>query len=456
MDNKLKNELSKIKDNIELPDSYKFKFKKTLDTLPSNVKSNKFKFCSLKVSVAVALISTLTIGSVVFGEDVKVIKDNIISFFNGKPTTTVGLKDKIESINTPVNISDEHDGVKFTLENMSIDNNFLLCSYSIKADSENLLSEITGEMFKYFSGISYEINGEQIYSNYGHNVEKDNYKKSDTEIKLMERVNLGNFSIKDSGDTSISIYNKNYTNCWQINTSYDKTQSNLYTKTIEINKTISFGENNYNPMTIKKVCLSPLGNQITIETYGNTETISTIAGGFALLDDKNNNLTILNKNSLYYNEKSITSIEFSTPSTDISSIKLVPIYYKDNNKDFPTITELYDLDNMPSSIDLGDIKIAIKNVSFENNEIKLRYHYDGFNINRYYLEVEICDENGNQLGDANDHGYINHIIDRSSNSFVETYGFYTEANLKKAKKIRFYMDPPNTIKNDEAVTIKLN
>ena len=78
MDNKLKNELSKIKDNIELPDSYKFKFKKTLDTLPSNVKSNKFKFCSLKVSVAVALISTLTIGSVVFGEDVKVIKDNII------------------------------------------------------------------------------------------------------------------------------------------------------------------------------------------------------------------------------------------------------------------------------------------------------------------------------------------------------------------------------------------
>lgn len=312
-------------------------------------------------------------------------------------------------------------------------------------------------MFKYYSGISYEINGEGIYSNVGDFVEKDDYKKSDTEIKLIERVNLGNFSIKDSGNISISLYSHDSNDYWRIETSYDKTKSNLYTKTIEINKTISFGKNNCNPMTIKKVCLSPLGNQIIIEeTCDNNETSSNTFDGFVLVDDKNNNLNILNKNSLLDDKKSITSIEFSAPSSDISSIKLVPIYYNSNSNNSPKITELYDLSNMPSSIDIGDTKISIENVSFENNEIKLRYHYDGFNMNHYYLEGNICDENGNQLGDKNDHGYMNHIIDRSSNSFVETYGFYTEANFKKAKKIRFYMDPPNTIKNDEAVTINLD
>ena len=178
MDNKLKNELSKIKDNIELPDSYKFKFKKTLDTLPSNVKRNSFKFCSLKVSVAVALISTLTIGSVVFGEDVKVIKDNVISFFNGKPTTTVGLKDKIESINTPVNISDEHDGVKFTLDNMSIDDNFLVCSYTLELDDEKaaLLANAPDHMFNFNPYISYEVDNKEIFSQCGSYIETDSYK----------------------------------------------------------------------------------------------------------------------------------------------------------------------------------------------------------------------------------------------------------------------------------------
>ncbi|MBU5315393.1 DUF4179 domain-containing protein [Clostridium bornimense] len=453
MDNKLKNELSKIKDNIELPDSYKFKFKKTLDTLPSNVKRNSFKFCSLKVSVAVALISTLTIGSVVFGEDVKVIKDNVISFFNGKPTTTVGLKDKIESISTPVNISDEHDGVKFTLENMSIDDNFLICSFTIDLASKDLLFDPTSGYLNYMPDISYIINGKRSYSTPNTGAETDSYKESETKIKLIQRVSLANYSIEDKGDIEINFYNNCYKNdeeiYWSIKTSYDKTKSKAYTRNVPIDKDIRFNTSYSDEvpptnMKIKNVCFSPLGNQIVIESCNSN---------FILMDDKNNYLETIAQYHDYDGDKSIMSIEFLTPSTDISSLKLIPVCQTDT--DVPHITPLYDLDNMPSSIDLGDKKIIIEDVSTKDGKINLKYHYDGYHVFDY-VETSIYDENGTQLGDRNDHGYGYRIFDRNSNSYITTHGFYTDANFQKAKKISFYMDSPIEIKYDEAYTIDLN
>lgn len=458
MDNKLKNELSKIKDNIELPDSYKFKFKKTLDTLPQHTTNSRTKFKSYKVSFIAAIVASISIGCMVFGEDVT---ENVSSiFFKNKPISTIGKKTKIESINTIVNKSDEHDGVKFTLDNMSIDDNFLVCSYTLELDEEkaNLLANAPNSMLNFNPYICYEINNKEIYSQCGIDTETDSYKESNSKITFIQRISLGNFDIEDTGNLKVNFNGGEFSNDlfglnWVINTTYDKTKAKTYTKKVDVNKKVSFNNN----ITVKKVCFSPLGNQITIEEYGNTEDgftpLSSDPSSFILLDDKNNTLTIANSHVNYYDNKAITSIDFMTSNKDISSLKLVPIYETD--VEVPLETPLYDLDNMPSSIDLGDTKVLINNVSKENNKIKIEYKYDG-PISHYYLEGSIYDENGNQLGDKNDHGFLDHSIDRNNNSFIEYYGFYTEANFQKAKKISFYMDSPIEIKYDETYTIDLN
>lgn len=456
MNDKLKKDFLDLKNEFVPTDSYNYKFNETLDNIFNDTKNRKVKFHYCKASIAIALISIITITSVAFGENVVAIGKNVISFFRETPTTNIKLKDKIESITSSVNISDEHDGIKFTLEDMAIDDNFLLCFYTIKAESENLLSETLDERFTYFSGITYEIDGKSIRPDYGYYAEKDSYTKSNREIKLMEKINLSNFSIKNSGDINISFYNNNCTNTWLINTTYDKTSSKKYTKTIDLNKDVSFGESHYAPMTIKKICFSPLGNLITIETDKNTETSATTADNFIMMDDKNNYLEKLNTFSVDNNGKSTISIEFTAPDADISSLKIIPAYYT-YNQSGPTKTDLYDLDNMPSTIDLGETKIVVNDVSFENNEIKLRYQYDGFNLSRTLLDSCIYDENGNELATPVDHGYINHTIDRISNNFIETYGFYTKANFLKAKKISFFMHNLDTeIKYDDAIELNLN
>lgn len=458
MDNKLKNELSKIKDNIELPDSYKFSFNKTLNSLPKHTSSFRPNFKSYKISFIAALVASISIGCMVFGEN---IAENVSSiFFKNKPNSIIGKKSEIESINTVVNKSEEHDGVKFTLDNMSIDDNFLVCSYTLELDDEKaaLLANAPDHMFNFNPYISYEVDNKEIFSQCGSYIETDSYKESDSKITFMQRISLGNFDIADIGNLKLNFNGCEFSNDlfdsnWVINTTYDKTKAKTYTKKVDVNKKVSFNNN----ITVKKVCFSPLGNQITIEEYGNTEDgftpLSSDPSSFILLDDKNNTLTIANSHVNYYDNKAITSIDFMTSNKDISSLKLVPIYETD--VEVPLETPLYDLDNMPSSIDLGDTKVLINNVSKENNKIKIEYKYDG-PISHYYLEGSIYDENGNQLGDKNDHGFLDHSIDRNNNSFIEYYGFYTDANFQKAKKISFYMDSPIEIKYDETYTIDLN
>lgn len=454
MDNKLKNELSKIKDNIELPDSYKFSFNKTLNSLPKHTSSFRPNFKSYKISFIAALVASISIGCMVFGEN---IAENVSSiFFKNKPNSIIGKKSEIESINTVVNKSEEHDGVKFTLDNMSIDDNFLVCSYTLELDDEKaaLLANAPDHMFNFNPYISYEVDNKEIFSQCGSYIETDSYKESDSKITFMQRISLGNFDIEDIGNLKLNFNGCEFSNDlfdsnWVINTTYDKTKAKTYTKKIDVNKNISFNNN----MIVKKVCLSPLGNQITIETHGNTENGFSGSSSFILLDDKNNILPTANSHINYYGEKCINSLDFMTSNSDISSLKLVPIYETD--VEVPLETPLYDLDNMPSSIDLGDTKVLINNVSKENNKIKIEYKYDG-PISHYYLEGSIYDENGNQLGDKNDHGFLDHSIDRNNNSFIEYYGFYTDANFQKAKKISFYMDSPIEIKYDETYTIDLN
>lgn len=240
-------------------------------------------------------------------------------------------------------------------------------------------------------------------------------------------------------------------------TKYDKTNASSLTKTIDINKniTLKHSENNKNitsNLKIKKVSFSPLGNIINIEQVSNNEKINLVDSDFLLLDNENNYLNIINEYELNDNNKATTSFEFLAPNTDISSIKIVPI---DNIYHAPvTDTELYDLDNVPSSISLGESStLQIDNIKRENNEISIKFHFNDYaDTASNELPCFFYDKDNNPI---NARGYLRHNVDRSNNTFTATYGYYTEKDFSKVSKIRFNINNRYKINYDNAITVDL-
>lgn len=161
---------------------------------------------SLKTLIAAAIITTLTIGTV-FGED---LAEGIMTFFTAKATTTLGYKNKISSVNSVVNISNTKKDGTLTLNDFSIDDNFLVCSYTLSLDSSTLKDDDTIKKFGFTPVVYYKVDGKDIQYLCCNDVETDYYFESDKVIKFMQRIGLTSYDISDKGNINISLELPNY------------------------------------------------------------------------------------------------------------------------------------------------------------------------------------------------------------------------------------------------------
>ena len=458
MNDNLRKDLLEIKKDFNAPENIHNSVNETLLSLSYEKNSNHHKIISIKTLIAVAIITTLTI-STVFAED---LAQGIMSFFKGKPSTTLGNKDAIQSVNSVVNITDTQNEGSLTLNDFSIDDNFLVCSYTLSLNSSDLKNDDTIKKFGFTPIIYYNVDGKDIYYQCD-SEETDYYFESDNTIKFMQRIGLTSYDISDKGNINISLElpNYDYSNTWSLKTKYNKTSASSLTKTIDINKNITLKnnvlnmkenttENFTNNFTIEKVSFSPLGNIITIKNTDSSNKEKVGACNFLLIDNKGNYLNTVNEYEIS-NESTIT-YEFLAENTDISSIKIVPI--NDIYHAPATLTELYDLNNVPSSIKLGDSStLQIDNIATKNNEISIEFHFDdysGTTLNQ--LPCFFYDENNNPIEAG---GYLRNIVDRNTNSFTCTYGFYTQEDFDKVSKISFDINNRYKVNYDNAVTVDL-
>ena len=158
IDNKIK---AIFNEEIEVPDIVNVKSKEAYDMLREihNDKLQKNKMRSLKVVASVALISTLTITTTFAVE-------YIIDYFNqNKQSLYLSDKNDFEKTSNNINLAVKDKGIEFTIDNISIDDNYITVFHTSKIDKN--INKIDKDAYLDNPIISTYMDGERIEESSG-------------------------------------------------------------------------------------------------------------------------------------------------------------------------------------------------------------------------------------------------------------------------------------------------
>ncbi len=445
----------------EIPDNIDSNISRLLNDID---KPKKAKKKPLKVAVLVASISLFTITTAFAIE-------NIIEYFNyNKESAYISSQEELTTLGNSVNLSIKENGIEFTIDSISVDANYINVFYTIKSDKTieyyyKILDEKKpkeADSAKPF--IFAEIDGEPLKVS-GINENEATY-ISENELKGMERINAVHHDIKNSFDIKIytdEIFGEKGN--WSISTKVDKSKAVEKTRQYNINKDIKIKEsydldgkdvNITHKLNIDKITLSPFANQIVIKEKVNQigDYELKIGGNFALFDDENNSLDILDKGLEVDDTTGMANntFEFLKANIDTKYLTFVPIGYTDIQEE---MIEPQDIDNLPIVLEMNEYgKIVIENIEITDKQIKYTYYKDGVVMGDPSLWF--LDEEGKEI-------QFSYAIDRAVNRHTGRHTITLSleghnvkpSEIAKIKKITTYN---NNIKlrYDESVKIELN
>ncbi len=407
----------------------------TINSVLSDLPNNKvYKKTSLRILVAAALIATVTT-TTVFAANSTSAKDainNVIAYFNPKVDSKyISDKENLQKFSSVVGITSVDKGIKLTVDSIAVDDNFLNIFYTIESDKP-----ITKDENKVFSAyfaspyLDYKINGKVL--EISNNNDMEAYFESDYKLKGMKRENLSNMSSADKLVLEVStekIFNTD--GKWNISTEVDKSKAKVDTKIItpKQKESIVLNSETHN-ITIDKVSISPLGNQIVISE--NTPNIKSQFTDFALLDENGKVLEVLGSD-MFCNDKgkSTNAFEFIKPNRNIKQMTLVPI--ESTGQRVPGA--IVEINKFPINFKLwGDGGIVVDNISFTQNQMKIIYHNQGVVMAEKYPYFSFYDKDGKEI--ELDKGALVSAVDRQSGRHIQTYTSYNNSyDFSKINKI---------------------
>lgn len=428
----------------------------------------------LKVAILVASISILTITTAFAIE-------NIIQYFNyNKDSAYVSSKEEFENFGSVVNITSKDKGIDFTVDNISVDDNYINVFYTIKGEKS------LDEYFKeYTTGkapenpdyavpfISAQIDGSRVK-----NIELAEGEAkyvSDKELKGIRRINISYSDIKNVFELKLDmdeIFMQKGN--WSLNIRVDKSKATTETKKYNINKNIKIKNKEYSVseekefdvthyLNIDKVIISPFGNQIIVNEKVDADFTKLDSVGainldskFALVDENNNFLEIVGKGSMGHDSTTdivTNSFEFKLKDKDVKSLKLVPIkYIGEQNK----MLDIYDIDKLPITFEMNEYsKVIIEDIQISDTKIIYTYYTDGFEP--YGPGLAFFDENEKQIGfSCNVSDYENKKTGRITTT-LNLYGYGNDlSEISKIKKVSTYNNTEMRLLYDEAIDINLS
>ena len=273
-----------------------------------------FAMCIIFITTAVAAAPMIF----------KMLGSNISFFNTDKQTRYSPYQETLKKYSTKVNITQEQNGISFTIDNIAVDDNFINIFYTIK--SEYNLYEYIQEWFvkydggktiesKWYSNTKYHdfalyqltpildyrlpgINGENS-GNRNNFDSLDSYAVSDYEIKGAQKMLISE-ELPEIFDIEIFINAYNFHDHLafvNIPLTIDRTATSVKTKNIYPNVSAVVSGKSFNSkyqdliahdITVEKISMSPLGNVIVFreEPGENTE----LFWDYVLMDDKGNYL----------------------------------------------------------------------------------------------------------------------------------------------------------------------
>lgn len=405
-------------ENWEVPKEFDETVNNVLNHLP---KKKFYRRVSLKITAAVAAIAVLA-STTAFAADLPAVKrsiSNVTAYFDTNKTSRFSNdKNVIKKLNCMVGASAVDKGIKLTIDSVAVDNDFLDIFYTVESDEPiNKSDDTFFSAYKdalIFNCLECYINGKFVKGDTNDLYSTEAYFESDYKVKGMKKLNLSLTDITDIHDSfNLTIHTDNIFDTegnWNVSVSIrDNIKAAAKTFTPNQKAIINLGGKACS-ISIDKVILSPLGNQVVITEETPTSS-SWVGTSFALLDDKGNVLDL----SEYIKEKDMSenkdtyAYEFFKGDKDMKYITLVPL---ENSLDLgESITS--DINKLPVNLKLSDYNgLVIDNAAFGQNQIKITYHKTGI-YGAMDSNFDFFDKDGNrvELGNAS---VVDYVVDRQN------------------------------------------
>ncbi|MBU3105099.1 DUF4179 domain-containing protein [Clostridium gasigenes] len=411
------------------------------------------KIMPRKIIAIVAMITVVNVTTVfAMTPQGKELIKGVVEFFYGQyGQEYISNKDNFDKFNKETGIIVEDKGIKVTLDNIAVDDNFLNTFYTIESTEPiKKVEEDTGWTALFTSPtLRLTINGDEKYI--GNNNDRDAYFQSDKVLKIMQRENISQVNLNDTFDLRITcdeIFGEKGN--WTIDTNVSKKDAKVETISVNPNKKATINLRDFkHDINIEKVTLSPFGNQIVISEETSEDRFFH---SFALYDDKGNSLDVINTDLQgSYFGKVTNSYEFIKANKDMQYVTLVPIEWEDKHQEKNKLKS--DLNSFPVIFNVSENgKLIIQDMQLENNELKVNYKKEGVVVSdaMFYF----YDENGKDIDFGQ--GYADSKVDRQNGIYTETLKFTNEnIDISKIKKIGVYEKDDYKLLKNQAIKIDL-
>ena len=442
-------------DDIKMPDN--------IDEVTKNAirrgKTKKYQYKKVtKVAASIAVISTLTITTTFAVE-------YIIDYFNhNKQSLYLSDKNDFEKTSNNINLAVKDKGIEFTIDNISIDDNYITVFHTSKIDKN--INKIDKDAYLDNPIISTYMDGERIEESSGI-IEHEATYISENELKGMQKIDVSSVNIDNNDEI---VFRVNNIFCiegnWEISLKVDKLKSvnNNYNvnKDYTINQTYDYNNEKIDikhNINVEKVLISPLANTIRINekpTKVFKDWTPMLGNSFALFDDKNNSLDVLDKGGSGVNTKTgiaSNSYEFLKADKDTKLLTLVPISFAHSveNKEL----EPQSIGNLPIVFETSEYgKVVIEDIKITDTEIKYTYYKDG--VVPGYLTLWFYDEEGDEIDISSS---VKESLDRHTGRYttiLKLEGYENDiSKIRKIKKVSTFSHSDMKLLYDQQIKIDL-
>ena len=443
-----------------VPAGFEERMDALLDTLPAEVQPAK-KRRAPRLAVCIGVAAAMVVGAAAAAPAVLEMARNAIDYFQSdRQSAYTALQTEYEQFNAAVGVSQTVDGVTLSIDNIAVDDSYLMIFSTLKSETPIELRE--GEQTPLSTRIEWtapnffvEINGEELDTSGP--IEKEAELVDEYTLTAVQRIILKE-TLPDQFDLLLydggtsDIRNSNF----QFEMSVDKSAVAVETLTVEPKQDFTVHFSGVNDIgdsytvnskpRIERVSISPFGSTITLSEWAENPLTS-----FVLRDDQGNFLPVLNIGSVGGSliSRATNSFEFLGADLDTKSVTLIP--YLDEGRSHEVTGSL---DSLPLT-DASAGGFTLESLEIGEKQATATFSFRGA-LNYCNAQFTLLLADGTPLDHLVD-CYMDFSYDRENALCITTieYPDAMPEQIAQITDVSFWQPNELTLLEDQAVTIDL-
>ena len=440
-----------------VPAGFEERMDALLDTLPAEVQPAK-KRRAPRLAVCIGVAAAMVVGAAAAPAVLEMARNAIDYFEQNSGSEYANYQGKYEKYNAAVGMSDTNGDQTLTIDNIAVDDSYLMIFSTLKSETPLELQE--GEQVPLSTRVewtapnfSVEINGEALDTSGP--IEKEAELIDEYTLTAVQRIILKDtlpdrFDLLLYDSSTSDIRNSNF----QFEMSVDKSAVAVETLTVAPKQdfivdisTEYQGEPihlHYEPR-IERVSISPFGSTITL-----SEAAVDPLTSFVLRDDKGNYLPVLYTGSVGGGiGRSTNSFEFLGADLDTESVTLIP--YLDEGRAHKVTGSL---DSLPLT-DASAGGFTLESLEIGEKQATATFSFRGA-LNYCNAQFSLLLADGTPLDHLVD-CYMDFSYDRENALCITTieYPDAMPEQIAQITDVSFWQPNELTLLEDQAVTIDL-